>query len=356
MSTQTAEHPGFLTRMRALIGGEVSADTLEAYRNAGGAAYKLFTDAERRRSELVDAGKTPWTMTAPQRTYLASTWVAFALQSLGDAFLEADYAADPGSVGFVPPITAMQAGLFYGDVADWLAFAAKAESDDRFHLPVHMPFDLPAFVEVEPCPTAHLLAMLAAGRTIVEHAGIAVGDCARSVKGGDHEQEIAALRGGMSAIVASHDYAQSMRRDGVVPSRETHERIEATIKTVIADGFRIGQIAAMPELAAQASSPIAQLAAPAWHSLLLPGQPGFDRFCLSDPHSMSRFARDPKAGPAMDYLWSHDPSPRQTLAIQEEILAALAATSVTAVGAREDGLAAIIAARGRRSTMSAARS
>lgn len=323
MSTQTAEHPGFLTKMRALIAGEVSADTLESYRNAGGAAYKLFMDAERRRGEFVDAGKTPWTMTATQRTYMASTWVAFALQTMGDAFLEATYEADPGTVGFVPPITAKQAELFYGDVAEWLAFAAKAESDEQFLLPVHMPFDLPAFVEVEPCPTAHLLAMLAAARKIVDHAEIAVADCARSAKGGDHDQEIATLKGRMAATAASHDYAQSMRRDGVVPSNEVHELIQTTIKTVIADAFRIGQIAAMPELAAHASSPIGQLAAPTRHTLPLPGQPGFDRFCLSDPHSVSRFTRDPKAGPAMDYLWSHDPSPRQTLAIQEEILAAL---------------------------------
>ncbi len=323
MSAQTAEHPAFMTKMRALIAGEVSADTLESYRNAGGAAYKLFVDAERRRSELVDAGKTPWTMTASERSYMASTWVAFALQTIGDAFLEADYEADPGTVGFVPPITAKQAELFYGDVAEWLAFAAKAESDEQFILPVHMPFDLPAFVEVAPCPTTHLLAMLAAARKIVDHAEVAVADCARSAKGSDHDREIAALKGRMAAIASSHDYAQSMRRDGVVWSNEVHERIETTIKAVITDAFRVGQIAAMPEFAANPSSPIAQLAAPTRHTLPLPGQPGFDRFCLSDPHSVSRFTRDPKAGRAIDYLWSHDPSPRQTLAIQEQILAAL---------------------------------
>ncbi|MDA8051697.1 MAG: hypothetical protein M0002_17135 [Rhodospirillales bacterium] len=329
MTTQSAEHPAFLTRMRALIAGEVSADTLESYRNAGGAAYKLFIDAEQRRNELADAGKTPWTMTAAERINMVSTWVAFALQTLGDAFLEATYEADPGTVGFVPAITARQADLFYGEVANWLAFAAKAETDDQFLLPVHMPFDLPAFVEVDPCPTSHLLAMLAAASKIVDHAGIAVADCARSAKGGDHDREIATLKGRMAAITASHDYAQSMHRDGVVPSNETHERIEATIKTVIVDAFRIGQIAAMPELAAHASSPVAasspigQLAALARPMLPLPGQPGFDRFCLTDPHCVSHLTRDPKAGPAIDYLWSHDPSPQKTLAIQEEILAAL---------------------------------
>lgn len=328
-TTSDHAHPGFLTKMRALIAGEVSADTLEAYRNAGGAAYKLFTDAERRRTELVDAGKTPWTMSPNQRTYMASTWVAFALQALGDAFLETDYEADPATVGFVPPITARQADLFYGDVANWLAFAARAESDEQFRLPVHMPFELPAFVEVEPCPPAHLMAMLAAARKIVEHTEIAVADCVRSVKGSDHDHEIATLTSQLAGLVATHDYAQSMRRDGVMPSHEVHELIETSIKTVIAGAFRIGQIAAMPELAAHASSAVAQLAAPTWHTLLLPGQPGFDRFCLSDPHSVSRFIRDPKAGPALDYLWSHDPSPQQTLAIQEEILAALARGDIT---------------------------
>jgi len=186
-----------------------------------------------------------------------------------------------------------------------------------------MPFDLPAFVEVEPCPSAHLLAMLAAARKIVDHAEIAVADCARSVKGSEHDQEIATLKGRMAAIAASRDYALSMRGGGIVPSNELHERIETTIKTVIADAFWIGQIAAMPELATHALSAIAQLGAPTRHTLLLPGQPGFNPFCLSAPDSVNRFLRDPKALRAMDYLWGHDPSPQQTLSIQAEILAAL---------------------------------
>ncbi|OYV38653.1 MAG: hypothetical protein B7Z80_09440 [Rhodospirillales bacterium 20-64-7] len=323
MSAHPIAPPSILTRMRALVTGEVSADTLESYRSAGGAAYKLFIDAERRRDELVAAGKTPWTMSAAERSFLASAWVAFALQTIGDAFLQADYEADPGTVGFVPAITAQQAGLFYNEVADWLGFAAKAESDERFRLPVHMPFDLPAFVEVEPCPSAHLLAMLAAGRKVVEHAGIAVADCARSVKGGGHDQEVATLKGRMAAISASHDYAQSMHRDGVA-SNEVHEIIETTIKTVIMDAFRIGQIAVMPEADIQAA-PSSPWAAPASRpSLPLPGQPGFDRFCLTDPHALGQFVGDAKARRAVDDLWAHDPSPQQTLALHEQILAALA--------------------------------
>src|SRR6266567_2470883 len=43
----TEQHrPGMMTRLASAMHGEVSADTVEAYRRAGGVAYQDMTDAE----------------------------------------------------------------------------------------------------------------------------------------------------------------------------------------------------------------------------------------------------------------------------------------------------------------------
>lgn len=318
--------PGMLTKLRAMVAGEVSAETLESYRGAGASVYDLFVQAEHRRSELVGGGKTPWTMTNNEHSYLTAVWIAFALQTLGDAFLQADYDADPGTVGFVPPVTARQAELFYGEVEEWLAAAQRARSDAAFMLPKRIPVRLPEWVAVEPCPLPHLDAMMAACRKIVEHAGVAVADCVRSVQDGSHKGEISALQGEMASLTSSSDYAQSMYRALHSPGGTLHERLESTIKSTIEGAFRIGQIAVMPGAAIEEQTrrqrPPASV--PPTRRLPLPGAPGFDLFCLTDPHWVQHFRNDPKAQKALRYLWSRDPSPQATLDIQEEIEAAFA--------------------------------
>ncbi|MBW4035354.1 MAG: hypothetical protein HIU90_07770 [Proteobacteria bacterium] len=324
MSTTAANTPGIMTRLRALASGEISAATLEAYRGAGGAVYDLFVKAEHRRSELVAAGKTPWTMTDSERSGLAAAWISYSFQTLGDAFLQADYDAAPGTVGFVPPVTAQQAELFYAAVEEWLAAALRAQRDETFVLPRRIPVPLPAWVEVEPCPAAHLAAMMTACRTITEHAAIAVADCARTVADGTHKAELATLQGELASLTSSNDYAQSLYQSAHAPGTALHERMEATIKTAIEAAFRLGQLAAMPAAITEDRERRQNraIAAPT-RTLPLPGMPGFDLFCLTDPHAAPNFRRDMKAQKALTYLWSRDPAPEQTLAIQQEIEAAL---------------------------------
>ncbi len=334
MSNQTTDnhmHPGFFARMRAFIRGEISAETIESYRTAGGVAYSLFIEAEKKRADLADGGTSPWTMSAGDRAYFTAVWIGFSLQTLGDAFIKADYDLDPDTVGFVPRITAEQVDLFYSHVADFLAFAAAAADNKDYVLPGHLPFDLPEFVEADPCPLAHLVAMLAAGRVMVEHAGIAVSDALRATK--DRPAESAALRSRIAALQSTHDSAQALHRDGFVPTPEMHMRIESQIKSVIQEAFLIGQLVVQPNLLSgtaynhhtvpQASSgnPFDNIFTNG-KRLPRPGKPGFDLFCLTSPSHISQFRRDPKAGPAMEFLWTHDPNPDETLTIQESILAA----------------------------------
>jgi hypothetical protein len=74
--------------------GEVGAATIEAYRRAGAAAYSDQADAERVRSELVLSGRSIWTAPLHQASQLLCAWNAFALQTLGDELVEADYRAE----------------------------------------------------------------------------------------------------------------------------------------------------------------------------------------------------------------------------------------------------------------------
>ena len=325
-TSRSGNPPGMLTRLRAMVAGEIPAGTLESYQAAGASVYDLFVQAEHRRSDLVAGGKTPWTMTDNEHSHLTAAWVAFALQTLGDAFLQADYEADPGTIGFVPPVTARQAELFYGEVEEWLAAALRARSDETFVLPKRIPVRLPEWVEVEPCPLPHLDAMMEACRKIVEHAGIAVADCVRSAQDGSHKAELSALQGEMASLTSSSEYAQSMHRALRSPDEALHERLETTVKAVIEGAFRIGQIAVMPAAAAEEQARRQPLAAsvPPTRRLPLPGMPGFDLFCLTDPHWVDHFRNDPRAQKALRYLWSRDPSPQATLDIQEEIEAAFA--------------------------------
>ena len=56
------------------------------------------------------------TVHGDKQAEFACTWNAFVLQTLGNAFLDADYRDNPATVGFVPPITADQVLRFYSPV------------------------------------------------------------------------------------------------------------------------------------------------------------------------------------------------------------------------------------------------
>lgn len=304
----------FLTRLRARVAGEVPAGVLDAYRAAGADTYDLFVSAERRRS----AGG------GVVGVFFVCTWNAFVLQTLGDAFVEADYEADPSTVGFVPPVTAEQALAFYEQVEHWLVRARQAERDSQFELDVHVPAELPPWVAVEPCPEPHLHAMLTAGNKVVEHAQIALNDLERS--GSADAPLLERLRGELTAATTTADYARQLHtqfhqgRGG----QELHERIERSIKEAIERAFELGQLAAMPELAGRSRD--AATTRPG--RLPRPGERGFDPWCLTDPDARDRWQQDPQARRAIDTLWRLDPGPDRTLEIQAEIDAALEAGAI----------------------------
>ena len=314
-----------MTRLAAAMHGEVSAGTVEAYRRAGGAAYQDMTDAEQLRASLAASGAGLWGASPAQGSRLLCAWNAFALQTLGDELVEADYRADPRTKGFLPPVTAEQAAAFLGEVEQWSSRARRAADDATYDITaeVALPVPLPGWVKVEPCPRAHLDAMLAAARAMRGRAEAALADLVRTDPPQGKEDEAGRLRGRAAeadSVVAYGEALWSPDASGAV-----HERVENSLRRGIAAYYELGQLLAMPALAGRPQVSAVPVAA---RPLPLPGQLGFDQWCLTDPHTRARWQRDPAARRAIETLWRYDPDPAATLAIQSQIDAAVAAGTV----------------------------
>jgi hypothetical protein len=318
-----------MTRLAAAMHGEVSADTVEAYRRAGGAAYQDMTDAEQLRASLAASGAGLWGATPAQGSRLLCAWNAFALQTLGDELVEADYRADPRTKGFLPPVTAEQAAAFLGEVEHWSSLARRAAGDAAgdatfdITAEVALPVPLPGWVKVEPCPRPHLEAMLAAARAMRGRTEAAMADFVRTDPPQGREDAAARLRGRAAEADSVVAYGEALWSPDA--SGPVHERVENSLRRGIAAYYELGQLLAMPALADQPQVSAVPVAA---RPLPLPGQPGFDPWCLTDPHTRARWQQDPAARRAIETLWRYDPDPAATLAIQSQIDAAVAAGTV----------------------------
>lgn len=172
---------------------------------------------------------------------------------------------------------------------------------------------------VEPCPPDHLAAMRAATERIRQHAELAVHDTSCCA---GHEEIAGRLREQVAAMTSSADYAASLQQQRT--GEQLHERLERTLKGAIETAYRLGQVAAMPSL----DDP-AHARAPRYPVSPGPGDPGFDKWCLTDARSRPRWKRDPAAARSLDRLWAADPDPAATLAIQGQIDAALLEGRIT---------------------------
>jgi hypothetical protein len=100
--------------------------------------------------------------------------------------------------------------------------------------------------------------------------------------------------------------------------------VRASLRRGIGSCYELGQLLAMPALLdRRALSATPAVGKP----LPLPGQPGFDPWCLTGPHSRSRWQQDPADRRAIETRWRYDPEPAATVAIQSQIDAAVAAGS-----------------------------
>ena len=337
--------PTLWNRFCAAMSGEVSADTLEAFRRASLAVYDSLDHLESHRQKARDEGKSAWDMAPASQAEVLCTWNAFVLQTLGDRFLDADYQGDTHTVGFVPPVTADQILTFYTPVEGYLNRAQQAHSNPDYKLDFLAPASLPAWSEVEPCPNAHLVGMLEAMRAVRDHTQAALSFLEASAPKTDEQTKgLNTIRQVQAATMSKARYADDMMSGN--PSVEVHERVEELAKDAIEGLFLLGQLLAMPQLAlklqapaplpqdpygaAPATAPISGFYAPSptfsgsANRLPLPNEAGFDMWCLTAPEAREKFQQDREAVRAVKTLWQLDPDPRRTLEIQAEINAALA--------------------------------
>lgn len=225
-------------KLKATTHGEVSREGIDPYRTAGRGVYTYIVDLDEMR---VDASR-PNVQAA-----LLAGWVAFALQVLGDEMLDADAALDPSTAHYVPPVTAEQAMAFYETVPQWIGRARAAQANPAYRLDVPVPEIMPEWVEVEPCPQAHLQAFRQAASRLREYTeGVLPGFDPGA--GGEHARGIVAQ--GFAEANSAMDYATGLTTGSAkAPSAKLHEAIEASLKHAIESYFYLGQVIAMPILA-----------------------------------------------------------------------------------------------------------
>lgn len=302
-----------------MLRGEVPANELEALRAAGRGVYQAYLDAEQMQVELAGQGIHPFLASRVQRTQLLCTWNAYVLQVLGEALIEGDYHASPVTVGYLPPVTFEQSWACLSQVEPWLARCRRAMDDPSYDLAgdVELPVPLPAWVVVEEYPLNYLKALA--------HAAVEVGARAAAVLGvvlaagrppGERVTQLQTAQG----LVAAADSAVA----SVLPllqsaagGEQLREMVASRLQDALAQYFEVGQQLRLdPRQRART-----QRARPV--PLPAPGEPGFDIWCLTAPEVAARLGADRQAQQELTRLWRFDPDPRQTLALQARLLAAV---------------------------------
>ncbi len=225
-------------KLKASAHGEVSREGIDPYRAAGGGVYHYILELDQLR---VDADR-PNVQAA-----LLAGWVAFALQVLGDELLDADAAADPSTAHYVPRVTAEQAMAFYEPVQAWMSRARAAQANPSYRLDVAVPEVMPEWMEVQPCPYAHLLAFRQAVGRLGDHTQTVMATFDPG-PGHSHAREIVAEAVAEAASAAEYATGLWAAASGPPPAN-LHETIEAHLKHAVEAYFYIGQVLAMPALA-----------------------------------------------------------------------------------------------------------
>jgi hypothetical protein len=312
-----------MTRLVSIMGGEVSAEVLEAYRRTGGVAYREF---ERAASRTGQAARDPNAAAAPRARagQLLCAWNAFVLQILGESLFDTGYPSDLGRTGLVSAPVAGQVLAFLSQVEPWVARARRAAMEPGYRVQeeLDLPAELPLWARAERCTAAWLRAMASAARKIRVHAEAAVANAEAAAGSGG------ALDGGhtgrlaMWLVKASTAAERAERLLAAEPDRAVHEVIEEQVHRALAAYYRVGQLAAMPAL------PDGRL-----DRVLGAGGPldldAIDIWYLTDSRARDRWRTDPRARRSVAALWEADPEPGATVRIQAEIEVALRAGAIS---------------------------
>ncbi|MEU0566831.1 hypothetical protein ABZ297_15765 [Nonomuraea sp. NPDC005983] len=323
MTTADPTKPTLVTRVVAAFKGEVRSDELEAYRRAGGIVYTELEHAEALRLRLAQEGVNLWHGPRSASGQLLCTWNAFVLQTIGEQLLDADYAADPRTTGYVPTVTSRQVAACFDQVEGWVSRARQAAGNPGYLVEeeLQLPADLPEWAEADPCPLPHLHGMLAASRAIRQHAEVAFGIFEQTVADAyEHRGDLQRLRQLAAEAATAADYAEGLLK--AHPQPRLHEAIEGRLQRALELYYHLGQLIAMPKRIAGYRGSAAPAPAPATYDSLTVNARDFDPWCLTDPQRRDFWKADPRAWQSIKEMWEYDPDPAATLRIQAEINAA----------------------------------
>jgi hypothetical protein len=315
-------------RMYARLQSEVPATTLEAYRRASMPVFEVMDLVEARRLECTADGLNPWTVPPATRAEFLCAWNAFVLQTLGNDILDADYDASPATVGYVPPATARQVLAFYDQVEEWLDRARQARASPDFRLDVEVPAELPPWVPGKPLPSTHLRGLLRALRNIGAHADAAVAFLpGQAPEGTERQAQLNRIRQMHASAESKARYALDLHGTDSTP--ELSQRLERYARDAMELFYELGQLVADPSLLDAPPPPAPEAPPRLREAVRLPGERGFDTWCLTDPQAAAKLQQDERAQRALRRMWRQDPDPARTLAIYGEIRAAFDRGHVT---------------------------
>ena len=287
---------GLRASLAAKARGDVPTRDLIAYGRAGSDAYDLI-------DELPPAGYAR-----------LCAWNAFVLQTYGDKLL-----ASGESPGFVSPETAEQAAVLYQFVGEWLVRARQVAADPAYRLDVYVPQGLPHHWRTTPRTHEQLTGMRDAFQTAQARV---VADLDAFAGAAQAREQLSSLALGINSTA---DYLDRLwTRE---PGPDLRGTLSSTLTGGLDDAYRLGQVLAVPELLEELhDQPVRRPREGA--QLRLPGEPGFDLWCLTDPMERKRMERDGTFWEHLEAMWQADPHPERTLAIKAEIDAALASGAV----------------------------
>lgn len=303
--------------MVSRIQGEVPADTLEAYRRASLSVHELLAQVRQIKAEAMAEGRFIWSLPRHLQICMLCTWNAFALQSLGNEFLDADFNHDPKTKGFVPPATADQILRYYGQVEGWLSRAYQAQTNPAYRLDVAVPADLPPWISTHPEPEAHRFARVNAMRTIRDQVSDWIGflgEGPESVEDQLAYNEVQQLYAASATKARFADDLQDAAR-----SSEALQRIEPQIEDAIEGFYRLGQLIAMPPLLRKKVLNVTPKSSQAPRPVITPDDPDFDIWLLTAPEIRQQWIQDPDANQALRDLWAALRDPDDAIRLQLEI-------------------------------------
>jgi hypothetical protein len=330
--------PPLLTRLAAKLRGEVPAQALEAFRSAGGAVYPMLLGGCDTAAGNAALGRHPWTGPPGPGDELVAVWAALVLQVIGEALLAEDYAASPNTAGYLPPVTAEQAWACFDQVGPWLARARQCQADPAYDLggELTLPSRFGGWVADDECPPAHLRALCGAATVVAGHLHTLLGALLSAGTPPGFGAARVELERRLAAVGQRLDFLTALWPGQGEPDEELAVRLLDGSRAVLDDLFVLGQLVAAPDLLGRST---AAARPPARVRLPMPGEPDFDRWCLTAPEHRDWFRRQTAARRAIERMWQLDPDPARTLTIQGEIEAAARAGRIVAAGGGGEQLA-----------------